>query len=37
LIVVNVTMDTISQVQSHLLAHQYEGLLKKAKIKGRGR
>lgn len=37
LIVVNVTMDTIAQMQSHLLAHQYEGLLKKAKIKGRGR
>ena len=37
LIVVNVTMDTIAQIQSHLLAHQYEGLLKKAKIKGRGR
>lgn len=37
LIVVNVTMDTLAQMQSHLLAHQYEGLLKKAKIKGRGR
>ncbi|MCP5361918.1 MAG: preprotein translocase subunit SecY [Hyphomicrobiales bacterium] len=35
LIVVNVTMDTMTQVQSHLLAHQYEGLLKKAKLGGR--
>jgi preprotein translocase subunit SecY len=37
LIVVNVTVDTISQVQSHLLAHQYGDLIKKAKLKGRGR
>jgi preprotein translocase subunit SecY len=37
LIVVNVTVDTISQVQSHLLAHQYDGLIKKAKLKGRKR
>ncbi|WP_432200187.1 preprotein translocase subunit SecY [Erythrobacter sp. W53] len=37
LIVVNVTVDTISQVQSHLLAHQYDGLIKKAKLKGRSR
>ncbi len=36
LIVVSVTMDTVAQVQSHLLAHQYEGLIKKAKI-GKGR
>ncbi|MED5304332.1 MAG: hypothetical protein VX665_02245, partial [Pseudomonadota bacterium] len=32
-----VTLDTVSQVQSHLLAHQYEGLVKKSKLKGRGR
>ncbi|MBP7952452.1 MAG: preprotein translocase subunit SecY [Sphingorhabdus sp.] len=38
LILVNVTVDTISQIQSHLLAHQYGDLLKKAKLKGgRGR
>ena len=37
LIVVTVTLDTVSQVQSHLLAHQYEGLVKKSKLKGRGR
>ena len=35
LIVVSVTMDTVAQVQSHLLAHQYEGLIKKAKLRGR--
>jgi preprotein translocase subunit SecY len=35
LIVVSVTMDTVGQVHSHLLAHQYEGLIKKAKLKGR--
>ena len=34
LIVVSVTMDTISQIQSHLLAHQYEGLIKKSKLRG---
>jgi preprotein translocase subunit SecY len=34
LIVVNVTMDTVAQVQSHLFAHQYEGLIKKSKLKG---
>ena len=34
LIVVSVTMDTVAQVQSHLLAHQYEGLVKKAKLRG---
>jgi len=34
LIVVSVTMDTVAQVHSHLLAHQYEGLIKKAKLKG---
>jgi preprotein translocase subunit SecY len=37
LIVVNVTVDTIGQVQSHLLAHQYGDLIKKAKLKGRMR
>ncbi|OBX20535.1 preprotein translocase subunit SecY [Erythrobacter sp. QSSC1-22B] len=37
LIVVNVTVDTISQIQSHLLAHQYGDLIKKAKLKGRNR
>jgi preprotein translocase subunit SecY len=35
LIVVSVTMDTITQIQSHLLAHQYQGLNKKSKIRGR--
>ena len=35
LIVVSVTMDTVAQIQSHLLAHQYEGLIKKARLKGR--
>ncbi len=34
LIAVSVTMDTVAQVQSHLLAHQYEGLIKKAKLRG---
>ncbi len=34
LIVVTVTMDTVAQVQSHLLAHQYEGLIKKSKLRG---
>ena len=34
LIAVSVTMDTVSQVQSHLIAHQYEGLIKKAKLRG---
>ena len=37
LIVVNVTMDTVSQVQSHLLAHQYEGLIRKSNLRGRRR
>ncbi|HBK06199.1 MAG TPA: preprotein translocase subunit SecY [Acetobacteraceae bacterium] len=38
LIVVSVTMDTVAQIQSHLLAHQYEGLIKKSKLnKGRTR
>ncbi|MFZ5913251.1 MAG: preprotein translocase subunit SecY, partial [Pseudomonadota bacterium] len=34
LIVVSVTMDTVAQIQSHLLAHQYEGLIKKSRLKG---
>ncbi len=34
LIAVSVTMDTVAQIQSHLLAHQYEGLIKKSKLKG---
>ena len=34
LIVVNVTMDTVTQIQSHLLAHQYGDLIKKVKLKG---
>ena len=34
IIVVNVTMDTVTQIQSHLLAHQYGDLIKKAKLKG---
>ncbi len=35
LIVVSVTMDTISQVQSHMLAHQYEGLIERSKLRGK--
>lgn len=34
LIVVSVTMDTVAQIHSHLIAHQYEGLIKKTKLKG---
>ena len=37
LIIVVVVMDFMAQVQSHLMSHQYEGLMKKANIKGRGR
>jgi preprotein translocase subunit SecY len=37
MIIVSVTMDTITQMQSHLLAHQYEGLIKKNRVKGRVR
>ncbi|MCC7259726.1 MAG: preprotein translocase subunit SecY [Alphaproteobacteria bacterium] len=37
LIVVNVTMDTVTQIQSHLFAHQYEGLIRKSRLKGRKR
>ncbi|MBX3561313.1 MAG: preprotein translocase subunit SecY [Sphingomonas sp.] len=36
IIVVNVTMDTVTQIQSHLLAHQYGDLIKKAKLKSGG-
>jgi preprotein translocase subunit SecY len=35
LIVVSVTMDTVTQIQSHLLAHQYEGLIRKSRGRGR--
>ncbi|MDI9409047.1 MAG: preprotein translocase subunit SecY [Candidatus Pacebacteria bacterium] len=35
LIVVSVTMDTVAQIQSHLIAHQYEGLIRKSQLKGR--
>ncbi|MBT5433020.1 MAG: preprotein translocase subunit SecY [Alphaproteobacteria bacterium] len=37
LICVTVTMDTVAQIQSHMLAHQYEGLIKKSKLKGRNK
>ncbi len=37
LIVVNVTVDTVTQIQSHLIAHQYGDLIKKARLKGRMR
>ncbi|HEV2898250.1 preprotein translocase subunit SecY [Mesorhizobium sp. AaZ16] len=39
LIVVSVTLDTVAQIQGHLIAHQYEGLIKKSKLRGgkRGR
>ena len=36
LIAVSVTMDTVTQIQSHLIAQQYEGLIRKARLKGRG-
>jgi preprotein translocase subunit SecY len=35
LIVVSVTMDTVAQIQSHLIGHQYEGMIKKARLGGR--
>ncbi len=35
LIVVSVTMDTVGQIHAHMLAHQYEGLIKKTKLRGR--
>jgi preprotein translocase subunit SecY len=34
LIVVSVTMDTVAQIQSHLIAQQYEGLIKKSRLRG---
>jgi len=37
LIVVTVTLDTVTQIQSHLLAHQYEGLIKNSRLRGRRR
>ena len=37
LIVVSVTMDTVAQVHSHMIAHQYEGLLKKARLTNKGK
>ncbi len=37
MIIVSVTMDTVTQIQSHLLAHQYEGLIRKSRVKGRNR
>ena len=37
MIIVSVTMDTVTQIQSHLLAHQYEGLIRKGRVKGRQR
>ncbi len=37
LIVVSVTMDTVTQIQSHLIAHQYEGMIKKSKLGGKRR
>jgi preprotein translocase subunit SecY len=37
LIVVSVTMDTVAQIQGYLLAHQYEGLIKKSKLRTRRR
>ena len=35
LIVVSVTMDTVAQIQSHLIAHQYEGMIKRSRLGGR--
>ena len=37
MIIVSVTMDTVTQIQSHLLQHQYKGLIKKARGRGRAR
>ncbi len=36
LIVISVTLDTVAQIQSHLVAHQYEGLIKRSKLRGGG-
>ena len=37
LIVVSVTMDTVAAMQSHLVSHQYEGLIEKSRLRGKGR
>ncbi|MBD3679249.1 MAG: preprotein translocase subunit SecY [Rhodobacteraceae bacterium] len=37
LIIVSVSMDTVNQIQSHLLAHQYEGLIEKSQLRGKRR
>jgi preprotein translocase subunit SecY len=37
LLIVSVGMDTIQQIQSHLLAHQYEGLIEKSQLRGKRR
>ena len=37
LIIVNVMLDFVGQIQSHLFAHQYEGLIKNAKLRGKGK
>ncbi|MDJ0860513.1 MAG: preprotein translocase subunit SecY [Dinoroseobacter sp.] len=37
LIIVSVGMDTVQQIQSHLLAHQYEGLIEKSQLRGKKR
>ena len=37
LIIVVVVMDFMSQIQAHLMSHQYEGLMKKANLKGHGK
>ena len=37
LIIVSVGMDTVQQIQSHLLAHQYEGLIEKSQLSGKGK
>ena len=37
MIIVSMTMDTVTQIQSHLLAHQYEGLIRKARVRGKNR
>ena len=36
MIVISVTLDTVAQIQSHLVAHQYEGLIKRSKLRGGG-
>ena len=36
MIVISVTLDTVAQIQSHLVAHQYEGLIKRSKLRGSG-